>query len=99
MYDAKSVFSVPLLVVLFFVLAFAVTTALFAYFSTPPANPRANPQAVARNEVPLNERIARLGRGKEIDQPRLEAIRERAGYERAITSPEIPGVNSPEIHQ
>jgi hypothetical protein len=97
-YDAKSVISVPLLVILFFVLAFGVTTAMFWYFSTPPENPRANPQAVARNEAPLNERLARLGRGKEIDQPRLEPLKERAGYERAITSPEIPGVNSPELH-
>jgi hypothetical protein len=97
-YDAKSVFSVPLLVVLFFVLAFAVTTALFAYFSTPPANPGANPQAIARNDIPLNERLARIGRGKQVDQPRLEPLTERAGFERAITSPQLPGVNSPEIH-
>lgn len=97
-YDSKSVLSVPLLVVLFFVVAFGVTTVLFAYLSPTREDPRANPQAVERNTVPLDERLGRISRGKEVDQPRLEPLRERGGNSRATTSFEKPGVNSPELH-
>lgn len=97
-YDAKTVLSVPLLVVLFFVLAFGTVTVLFSIYSKPTVDPNANPQAKARNEKALNERIGKIGRGREVDQPRLEPLRERTGDARAITRPEKPGVNSPELH-
>jgi hypothetical protein len=100
-YDAKSVLSVPFLVVLFFVLAFGTVTLLFRWLAFPAGDPQAHPGAVARNKAPLNERMARLGRGKEVDQPRLEPLRVRTGDNdaaRAITRPEAAEGNSPELH-
>ena len=97
-YDTRTVLSVPLLVILFFVLAFGTVTVLFAVYSKPTVDPNAHPQAKARNEADLNARIGRIGRGQEVDQPRLEPLRERTGDSRAISRPERPGVNSPELH-
>lgn len=101
-YDAKTVLSVPALVVVFFVLAFGTVTVLFSFISKPAADPNAHPQAKARNEADLNARLHRIGRGREVDQPRLEPLRERESRGKAdataITRPEKPGVNSPELH-
>jgi hypothetical protein len=98
-YDARSVLSVPLLVILFFVLAFGTVTIIFAFIAYPKGDPRAHPTAVVRNKAPLNERLDRIHRGsKDVDQPRLEPLRERQGNERAITSPEAAEGNSPELH-
>lgn len=100
-YDAKSVLSVPFLVVLFFVLAFGTVTLLFRWLAYPAADSRAHPGAVARNKGTTGERMARIGRGKEVDQPRLEPLRVRTGdgdAARAITRPEAAEGNSPELH-
>jgi hypothetical protein len=97
-YDTKSVLSVPLLVVLFFVLAFGTVTVIFSFIYPTKADPRAHPGAVNRGKVPLNERLARIKRGGEVDQPRLEPLRVRSGESRAITRPEVEGKNSPELH-
>ncbi len=103
-YDAKTVLSVPLLVILFFVLAFGTVSVLFSIYREPTKDPAAHPAAKARNEAELNARIGRFGRGKEIDQPGLEAMKQRTAMPggkadaRAITRPEVPGVNSPELH-
>lgn len=97
-YDPTSVWSVPLLVVLFFVLAFVTTTILFYYLAPQPASPDTHPLAAERNKAPLEERLARITRGGEVDQPRLEPLRIRTGDARAITRPEAPVGNSPEIH-
>src|SRR5580698_10287950 len=72
-YDTKSVLSVPLLVVLFFVLAFGTVTIVFSFVSKSEVDPKANPQAVAENSPPLNERLDRLKRngGGPKDQPHL----------------------------
>ncbi|MDY3562295.1 hypothetical protein R5W23_003757 [Gemmata sp. JC673] len=99
-YDAKTVLSVPALVVFFFVLAFGITTAVFLVLAPAHLDPAAHPQAQARNKAPLNERLARTGRGKEVDQPRLEPLKLRDGESRAITRPElsVKAGNSPELH-
>lgn len=100
-YDAKSVISVPLLVILFFVLAFGTVTVLFRWLAYPPGDPKAHPVASERNKAPLNDRMARIGRGKEVDQPRLEPLRLRTGDDtksRGITRPEAKEGNSPELH-
>jgi hypothetical protein len=97
-YDPASVWSVPLLVVLFFVLAFVTTTILFYYLAPQPPSPDTHPLAAERNKAPLEERLARITRGGEVDQPRLEPLRIRTGDARAITRPEAPVGNSPEIH-
>ena len=99
-YDNTSVLSVPLLVLLFFVLAFGTVSVIFYFIAYPKADPRAHPAAAERNKAPLNERMARLGRGKEVDQPRLEPLKLRSGDARAIPRPELPVAdgNSPELH-
>jgi hypothetical protein len=96
-YDATSVISVPLLVVLFFVLAFGTVSVIF-YFIFPSTDEGTHPQAVDRNKAPLGQRLDRIRRGGEIDQPRLEPLRIRTGDVRAITSPEAAVGNSPELH-
>lgn len=100
-YDAKSVLSVPLLVLLFFVLAFGTVTIIFSFIAYPKSvNAKAHPGAAQRNKEPLNERLNRLGRGHEVDQPRLEPLKLRSGDARAIPRPELPvsAGNSPELH-
>lgn len=99
-YDAKSVISVPILVIGFFVLAFGTTTGLFAlvgkFFV---ASPQPHPMAAERNGASLNDRMKRIGQGSEVDQPRLEPLRTRSGNNRAITRPEDPnGENPPYMH-
>lgn len=100
-YDAKSVLSVPFLVILFFVLAFGTVTLLFRWLAYPAGDPNAHPGATARNKASLNERMARIHRGGEVDQPRLEPLRIRTGDKdesRSITRPEAKDGNSPELH-
>lgn len=98
-YDALSVFSVPLLVVLFFVLAFGTVSMIFYFIFPSTVDPQANPQAVERNNAPIAERLGRIYRGsKDVDQPRLEPLKIRTGKSRAITSPESATGNSPELH-
>lgn len=103
-YDAKTVLSVPLLVIFFFVAAFGITTVVFMVVAPHPSSAVAHPQAKARNDADLNARLGRIGRGKEVDQPRLEPLRLRQSGgkldQRAITRPEVTdrGANSPEYH-
>ncbi|MBA4063651.1 MAG: hypothetical protein C0501_08055 [Isosphaera sp.] len=97
-YDTRSVVSVPVIVVAVFVIAFGTTTALFAYFTSGPANPTANPQAAERNRAPLAERMQRIQHGSEVDRPRNDGLRVRDGDARAITRPEVPGTNPAYLH-
>jgi hypothetical protein len=97
-YDSTSVLSVPIIVVVFFVLAFGVVTIMFQYLAPTPNDPEAHPQAVERNSASLNERLDRIRRGGEVNQPRLEPLKLRSGDARAITRPELPTGNSPEYH-
>lgn len=99
-YDQKSVLSVPLLVVVFFLLAFGCVTTIFWFVSKPEQNPDWNPQAVAENDQPLNDRLGAIHRtaGGPSDQPRLEILTLREGDPRAITEPKTPHGNSPELH-
>ncbi len=99
-YDTKTVLSVPLLVILFFVLAFGTVTVLFSIYSKPTVDPNAHPQAKARNQADVNARLDRIGRGKEVDQPRLDqADRLDSRYDpRAITRPKLQDGNSRHLH-
>jgi hypothetical protein len=104
-YDSRTVFSVPLLVILFFVLAFGTVTVIFSLIAYPRSvNDKAHPGLANRNKAPLNERLAKIDRGTKsedgVKQPRLEPLRQRSGEDlaRAITRPELPTGNSPEIH-
>jgi hypothetical protein len=102
-YDAKSVIGVPILVILFFVLAFGTVTILFRFLKESPSDPAAHPMASERNAADLNARMDRIHLGADVskggvDQPRLEPLRLRSGDARAITRPELPLGNSPELH-
>ena len=99
-YDKLSVFSVPLMVVGFFALAFTTVTIVFYFTKKTEVDPNANPFAVNENAAPLNKRLERIHRDKNLekDQPRLEPLRLREGDARAITEPETPTGNSPELH-
>jgi len=94
-YHAASVISVPILVIVFFVLAFGTTTALFAYFSKTRLDPNDHPMARERNDASLNDRMKRIGQGAEVNEPRLEAFRTRSGDNRAMPRPEDPSGNNP----
>ncbi len=97
-YDKTSVVSVPVLVVFFFVIAFAATTLIYGYFTRPVIDQLANPMLVERNSEPLNDRMKRIDRrAGDIKQPRLEAFRTRSGDNRAITRPEIGDDNPPYV--
>jgi hypothetical protein len=97
-YDPRSVMSVPLMVILFFVLAFGTVTTVFYFIAPSPTDPRTHPQAAERNKAPLNERLDRIHRGGEVDQARLEPLKLRSGDPRAISQPSLPTGNSPELH-
>jgi hypothetical protein len=100
-YENSTVLSVPLLVLLFFVLAFGTVTIIFSFIAYPKSvNPNAHPGAAGRNKEPLNERLNRLGRGHEVDQPRLEPLKLREGDARGMPKPElsVAAGNSPELH-
>jgi hypothetical protein len=99
-YDAKSVISVPLIVILFFVLAFGTVTVIFRFIAYPSLDPRAHQAAAARNKRAINERLAGIGKDDPFYQPRLEPLEQRKGGElaRAITQLREPDGNSPEIH-
>jgi hypothetical protein len=100
-YDSKTVLSVPLLVILFFVLAFGTVTVIFSLIAYPMAvDDKAHPRAAERNKASLDDRLARIDRdpAKGDGQPRLEPLKRRSGDPRAISRPELPEGNSPELH-
>ena len=104
------ILSIPLAVVVTFVVAFAVATAVF-WFVIKPDNERAedpfaHPESVARSTAPLNDRLARLDRAgadtntklRELDQPRLEPLRLKEFDGQTTTRIDLPKGNSPELH-
>jgi hypothetical protein len=106
-FDVKPILGIPGAVVATFVVAFLVAASVYGYFAATKTNadPMANPQAVARNEAPLDERLSRIDRQgldkdkyREVDQPRLEPLRRLAGEGQSTTQPPLPTGNSPEIH-
>src|SRR4051794_37984981 len=76
-YDSKTVLSVPILVILFFVLAFGTVTVIFSFIAYPKSDDRAHPRAAGRNKAPLDDRLARIDRDpdKGNGQPRLEPLK------------------------
>ena len=95
-YDARSVIGVPILVIVFFVLAFTSVTIMFAYFRHTPVDPMAHPQAVEAGAKPLDKRIGDTpARGRPEPLKRLDP---RGGDPRAITRPPLAEGNPPEFH-
>ncbi|HSQ56156.1 MAG TPA: hypothetical protein VLM40_10485 [Gemmata sp.] len=95
-YDTRSVLSVPILVIVFFVLAFTSVTILFSFFRHTPDDPMANPQIVEDNSRPLPDRIASTpSRGR--PEP-LFVPRKGGENARAITGRPAATGNSPEYH-
>jgi hypothetical protein len=99
-YDAKSVVGVPILVVVFFVLAFTSVTIMFAYFRHTPVDPQANPQAVKANDKVLDRRIGDTpARGRPEPLKRLDdGGGDPRRDPRAITRPPAANGNPPEFH-
>ena len=107
-FAVKPVLSIPLAVLVSFVIAFAVATGTFFYFRgvAEKPDPLADPLAVERSETPLNDRLLRTERAgleknplREVDQPRLEPLRRAARTTASTFSrPPLPTGNSPEIH-
>ena len=79
----------PLLVILFFVLAFGTVTVIFYFIAYPNADdPTATRRRSNATTAPLNERMARIHRGsKDVDQPRLEPLKLRSGDPRRSRGP------------
>lgn len=104
-FAVRPILSIPAAVVITFVIAFAVAGVVFWYFVSAPRDPMANPQTVARNKAPLNERLDRINENptpnREVDQPRLEPLQRLENNGQYITQPPLGGVkagNSPELH-
>lgn len=103
-YDTRSVLSVPLLVILFFVLAFGTVTVLFNVIAYPKPDGSAHPIASETNKAPLTDRLKRNYRGPTngSGQPGLEPARplHRGELARAFTQTPVAGAegNSPELH-
>jgi hypothetical protein len=91
-YDTTSVISVPLLVVLFFVLAFGTVSVIFYFIFPTQEDLTAHPMAVERSKQGVSERH------ENIPSPRQDNFRELEGNSRSITSRERPDVNSPNLH-
>jgi hypothetical protein len=91
-YDTTSVFSVPLLVVLFFVLAFGTVSVIFYFIFPSPDDPNAHPMAAADNKKALTERR------EEVPEPRIDNFRQLQGNSRSMTSGEKATGNSPLLH-
>lgn len=91
-YDTTSVLSVPLLVVLFFVLAFVTVSVIFYFIFPSTVDPMAHPMAVEDNRKDIPERHA------QVPDPLLDNFRPLQGASRSITSPERPTGGSPWIH-
>jgi hypothetical protein len=106
-FNVRPIFSIPGAVLITFVIASIVAFAAFTYLMAVPKDPLANPHAVERNKAVLNERLGRIGRGTETDQPRLEPLRRLEKYDQTAeqpptTQPPVAGGvkagNSPELH-
>lgn len=105
-FAVKPILSVPLAVVVSFVIAFVVAAVAYKMLSGEERDPFTHPDAVAREQEPLNNRLARIERKgldetnprREMDQPRLEPLRRLEGNGLFYARPELPTGNSPEIH-
>ena len=110
-FAVKPIMSIPLAVVIAFVIAFTVAAGVFAYvMGNVRDDPQAHPEAIARGNAPLNERLDRIDREgshdseakkserREVDQPRLEPLKRLANDGQVTTQPELPTGNSPQIH-
>jgi len=106
-FTVKPIMSIPIAVVVTFVVAFSVAAGVFAFMMNRASytSPQAHPDGVARGSAKLTERLERIDRAgsngnksREVDQPRLEPLKRLANDGRFTTQLELPTGNSPQIH-
>lgn len=105
-FAVKPIFSIPVAVVITFIVCFGVTTVLFfSFFRERSPDPLAHPEAKARSDAALNDRLSRTDRQgedkndrREVDQPRLEPLRRLENNGQTITQMPLPRGNSPWLH-
>lgn len=102
----KPILSIPLAVVVAFVVAFGVCAIVFGIVMVSPTDPMAHPAAVKESELPLNEQMAQVDRVGEnanpyvkVDNSRNEANQLLEDNGQTITRlPLQNGYNSPILH-
>jgi hypothetical protein len=104
-FAVKPIMSIPLAVVVTFVIAFSVAAGAFTYFNRTTSEPFAHPEAIAQNAKGTNARLDRIERAglrenklREFDQPRLEPLRRLEKDGMFYVRVPMPQGNSPEIH-
>jgi hypothetical protein len=111
-FSVKPILMVPFAVIATGIVAFIVTTLIFDHIFDPKENkePSTFPAAAERNNVPLNDRLARISSTDpkaEVNAPRLEWLRTTQDVERpngvTVTAEMTSGLptakgNSPEYH-
>jgi hypothetical protein len=86
-FAVKTILAVPAAVIVTGIIAFVVTWLLFSRIFDPQINnpPVENPAAAKRNSEPLNDRLKRISSTDpkaEVQQPRLEGMRQTETYQR-----------------
>ncbi|MFO0935410.1 MAG: hypothetical protein U0798_02710 [Gemmataceae bacterium] len=76
----RPIVNVPIFIGIVMVLSYAIATGLFAYYrdSNAKANRSANAEVAAKNNLPFDDRLARISSSDpkaEVNQPRLEWLR------------------------
>ncbi|HJZ56485.1 MAG TPA: hypothetical protein VKE74_16080 [Gemmataceae bacterium] len=100
------ILSIPLAVVITFVVAFTAATIAFLYLTAPRTDPLAHPGAAKAADAGTNEQLARVERKGldgnpdiKSDNARLEPLRQLEADGKTITRPPLAhGYNSPELH-
>lgn len=99
MYPTGGVFGIPIAVFLVFVTFIPIAILLFWWMMVPKPDPKANPLAVENNKGTRDEKLARIGHGSKVDQPRLEGLQQlEDGGDANTTRQPTPMGNSPEYH-
>jgi hypothetical protein len=102
----KPILSIPLAVVVTFVIAFGVVTVIFAFVMVSRADPTAHPAIVKENEKPINDQLAGIDRKGANGNPNVKSDNSRNEANQLLeesgqTITRFPlknGYNSPVLH-
>jgi hypothetical protein len=104
-FAVKPIMGIPLAVVATFVIAFTVASGTFAYVRHSETDRFAHPDALAKRDRVLNDRLDTIERAglrknekREVDQPRLEPLKRFEKDGLFYVRVPMPEGNSPEIH-